>query len=188
LQTAVIDGKVEQDEYTSTLKRWVDQGYITQAAADQAAFSFGVLKANAEGVPDSIETTVRTSGLERAVALSQALINNLNNIDGGLFGKITGAGGVAAATIRYGSGGTDKTDGRAMGGPVSAGTTYVVGERGPELLTMGSSGGTVTPNHALGGTTYNITVNALDARGAAPIVIDAIREHESSNGKGWREG
>lgn len=34
---------------------------------------------------------------------------------------------------------------RAMGGPVSAGTSYVVGERGPELFTPKASG-TVTPN------------------------------------------
>jgi len=39
---------------------------------------------------------------------------------------------------------------RASGGPVSAGKTYLVGEQGPELVTMGSSG-YVTPNHALGG-------------------------------------
>lgn len=37
---------------------------------------------------------------------------------------------------------------RAMGGPVRAGETYLVGERGPELLTMGGNG-YVTPNHAL---------------------------------------
>lgn len=37
------------------------------------------------------------------------------------------------------------------GGPAVAGRTYLVGERGPELLTMGPQSGTVTPNHALGG-------------------------------------
>jgi hypothetical protein len=40
---------------------------------------------------------------------------------------------------------------RAKGGPVSAGGTYLVGEGGPELLTMGSASGHVTPNHAMGG-------------------------------------
>lgn len=40
--------------------------------------------------------------------------------------------------------------GRAMGGPVSGGSTYVVGERGPELVHMGGSG-FVTPNHKLSG-------------------------------------
>ncbi|MET0439131.1 MAG: phage tail length tape measure family protein [Devosia sp.] len=53
---------------------------------------------------------------------------------------------------------------RAAGGPVAAGETYVVGERGPELLRMGGQGGTVVPNHAIaaqgGGNTYYISVSA----------------------------
>jgi hypothetical protein len=39
---------------------------------------------------------------------------------------------------------------KADGGPVAGGSTYLVGERGPELFTPGSSG-SITPNHALGG-------------------------------------
>lgn len=59
--------------------------------------------------------------------------------------------------------------GKAAGGPVSAGTSYLVGERGPELFTP-RGGGHITPNHALGGgVVQNITV---DARGAT---VDAIR-------------
>jgi len=44
------------------------------------------------------------------------------------------------------SGTTPKIKGLAVGGPADAGETYLVGESGPELLTMGSMGGTVTPN------------------------------------------
>lgn len=40
--------------------------------------------------------------------------------------------------------------GKAVGGPVDAGTTYMVGEKGPELFTP-STGGNITPNHKLGG-------------------------------------
>lgn len=47
---------------------------------------------------------------------------------------------------------------RALGGPVEAGSTYLVGERGPELLTMGSQGGTVTPNSALGAQPQQVRV------------------------------
>ena len=53
---------------------------------------------------------------------------------------------------------------RANGGPVKSGGSYIVGERGPELFTPGVSG-TVTPNHALGGST-NIVVN-VDASGSS---------------------
>ena len=40
--------------------------------------------------------------------------------------------------------------GRASGGPVTAGTPYIVGEAGPELFMPGSSG-MIIPNHKLGG-------------------------------------
>ena len=39
---------------------------------------------------------------------------------------------------------------RAMGGPVSAGKAYVVGEQGPEMF-VPSGAGQIVPNHALGG-------------------------------------
>ena len=39
--------------------------------------------------------------------------------------------------------------GRAQGGQVRAGQSYVVGENGREVLTMGNMGGTITPNHKL---------------------------------------
>ena len=52
---------------------------------------------------------------------------------------------------------------RAGGGPVMAGGSYIVGERGPEMFSPGVSG-MITPNHALGGST-NIVVN-VDASGS----------------------
>jgi phage-related minor tail protein len=55
---------------------------------------------------------------------------------------------------------------KANGGPVMAGGSYLVGERGPELFTPRSSG-TITANEKLGGSTVNnmITVN-VDASGS----------------------
>jgi len=47
---------------------------------------------------------------------------------------------------------------RAHGGPVFAGESYLVGEQGPELLTMGASG-FVTPNNRLGGGSTTTIVN-----------------------------
>ncbi len=41
-------------------------------------------------------------------------------------------------------------EGREKGGPVSGGTPYIVGEKGPELFVPMNSGG-IVPNHALGG-------------------------------------
>ena len=56
---------------------------------------------------------------------------------------------------------------KANGGPVSAGKSYLVGERGPELFTPSSSG-KITSNEKLGGgnVTNMITVN-VDASGSS---------------------
>jgi hypothetical protein len=48
--------------------------------------------------------------------------------------------------------------GKADGGSVSGGTSYLVGERGPEIFTP-STGGRITPNHELGGTHTSITIH-----------------------------
>lgn len=49
---------------------------------------------------------------------------------------------------------------RAMGGPVTAGRPYIVGERGPELFVPGRNGG-IVPNSRLGGSgvVVNQTIN-----------------------------
>jgi len=54
---------------------------------------------------------------------------------------------------------------RAIGGPVSAGSPYLVGERGPELF-MPSRGGSIIPNNALGGGGTSVVVN-VDASGSS---------------------
>ena len=90
---------------------------------------------------------------------------------------------------------------RAMGGPVTAGKTYLVGEQGPELLMMGRSPGNIIPNHDLAssmtgrsggasmaeanGTTINLTVNAGMGTSGAEVgrqIVDALKAYERRNG------
>jgi len=77
--------------------------------------------------------------------------------------------------------------GRAAGGPVSGGTTYLVGEKGPELFTPGSSGN-IIPNNRLGGGgggVINITVNgAIDAEGTARQIVDILNRATARGGSG----
>ena len=67
--------------------------------------------------------------------------------------------------------------GKATGGPVSAGTSYLVGERGPELF-MPNSSGSIIPNNRLGGggnTVINLSVSgAIDSEGTARTIINAL--------------
>jgi hypothetical protein len=68
---------------------------------------------------------------------------------------------------------------RAGGGPVTAGMPYIVGERGPELI-VPKAGGTVIPNHALGGGSVTI-VNHIDSRtDRAVIAADLQRANLAS--------
>jgi hypothetical protein len=61
----------------------------------------------------------------------------------GIFGKVGGSGGGGVVNLDIGA-----FPARAGGGPVGAGQTYMVGERGPELFRP-SSAGTIIPNHKL---------------------------------------
>tara|TARA_B100000315_G_scaffold28469_1_gene24251 strand:- start:326 stop:2095 length:1770 start_codon:yes stop_codon:yes gene_type:complete len=61
---------------------------------------------------------------------------------------------------------------RYLGGPVSAGKQYLVGERGPELLQMGNRGGNVVPNNQLSGSTnVMINISAVDAKGIDNLLM-----------------
>ena len=69
---------------------------------------------------------------------------------------------------------------RAEGGPVNAGSPYVVGERGPELF-VPSSSGSIVPNGAMGssgGGTGGVTVNYNIAAGVSRAELVPILEQE----------
>tara|TARA_R100001086_G_scaffold200483_1_gene116733 strand:- start:509 stop:2497 length:1989 start_codon:yes stop_codon:yes gene_type:complete len=123
------------------------------------------------------------------VAMEQAvsgLGNFIGTALGGLFGG-GGGGGLASsaslgrqatamtgipsgANLLKGSFGISSIK-RENGGPVMAGGSYLVGERGPEMFTPSRSG-TIIPNNAMGGVTNNIVVN-VDASGTAVEGNDA---------------
>jgi hypothetical protein len=74
--------------------------------------------------------------------------------------------------------GLDFSGFKASGGPVSGGSSYIVGEKGPELFTPGASG-MITPNHALGGG-QNITVNV---NGGDPnSIVRALQQYVRQSG------
>jgi hypothetical protein len=70
---------------------------------------------------------------------------------------------------RPSGGGVVPVEERAAGGPVQAGETYLVGEKGKELLHMGSSSGYITPNDKIGGT--QVIQLVVDGR----VLAEAVR-------------
>ena len=102
--------------------------------------------------------------------IEMSILNSVLNLfpGGGMF---QGAGPVSGTAAFSGAGLGAKgfllpqiLPGRASGGPVSAGSPYIVGERGPELFVPGRSGG-IVPNDSLGMGSANVVVN-VDASGS----------------------
>jgi hypothetical protein len=77
--------------------------------------------------------------------------------------------------------------GKAAGGPVAMGKTYLVGEKGPELFSP-SSNGSIVPNHKLSagsgsGTTINISVSgAIDPASTARQIANLLKNEASTSG------
>jgi hypothetical protein len=89
----------------------------------------------------------------------------------------------AAAAAPFSGGGMVNIPGLAAGGPVMAGRSYLVGERGPELFVSGSNG-SIVPNNAMGGNSYQITVQAGvgDPRSIGQQVVEYIKRFEQASG------
>jgi len=115
-------------------------------------------------------------GLVRgALDIVQQLINLANNLP--FIGGFLPAQGTR----------TKRESGRALGGPVTGGQQYMVGERGPELFVPNQSG-SIVPNNALGGQ-INVTVQAGaflgssdDAREFARRIYGALNDEAKRRG------
>lgn len=96
------------------------------------------------------------------------------------------SGSITGGVLNAITGGSKK---RALGGPVTAGRSYLVGERGPELFTAPSGGGTITPTNRLagGGVSVGVSINVgsvasdVDVRRMAQQVGDIILGKLQSN-------
>jgi len=77
--------------------------------------------------------------------------------------------------------------GFANGGSVLGGKPIIVGEKGPELFVPGSNGN-VVPNNAMGGNTYQITVQAGvgDPRAIGQSIVEYVKKFEQANGPVFR--
>jgi hypothetical protein len=114
--------------------------------------------------------------VESAISVVRTLINLANNLPF-----------VGGFLPRGGAGGPARERGRALGGPVTGGQQYMVGERGPELFVPNQSG-SIVPNNSLGGQ-INVTVQAGaflgssdDAREFARRIYGALNDEARRRG------
>jgi phage-related minor tail protein len=87
----------------------------------------------------------------------------------GLFGGGASGGGILSTLASAASSLFGGAPGRATGGPVTGGSAYVVGERGPELFVPTASG-RIASGGGQGGP-INITVNVATPADAAPAFM-----------------
>ena len=114
--------------------------------------------------------------VQSAIDIVRTLINLANNLPF-----------VGGFLPRGGAGGPAKERRRALGGPVTGGQQYMVGERGPELFVPNQSG-SIVPNNSLGGQ-INVTVQAGaflgssdDAREFARRIYGALNDEARRRG------
>jgi hypothetical protein len=111
------------------LETWVTQGILTRAQADNISGSFGWLAGAADNLNNrNVAIPVNAPGLDYAIGQFVTLGNKVR--------EMTGLGLTAGVSTNLSSFGGP----RASGGPVMGGSTYLVGEQGPELFTPSGSG------------------------------------------------
>jgi tape measure domain-containing protein len=154
---------LRREEVTAIVeKNQALQQQLTQAEQLKAVYS-DIGMSIKSGVVDAIQGAV--DGTKSLGEVAANVLNNIANkildvaVNMALFGAMSGTGTGGGLL-----GGFFRPPGKALGGPVSAGSPYMVGERGPELF-MPSRGGSIIPNNALGGGSTSVVVN-VDASGS----------------------
>jgi hypothetical protein len=164
-----------------------------QMGGNQAQFDFWV--ASLHATPADIRTAFSTPGLAEANAAIGELIGKLSqlgNTSAALRGKAAQLAAfgqtemaaqlnrVADTLDRTGAYGYANVPGRAVGGSVLAGGSYLVGERGPEVLRMGSRSGkveTMAQAAPFGGGGEERIVLEVDGR----VLAEVLRRREVAN-------
>lgn len=166
----------------------LDEGYINWDTYSRAVFqaqeafeSVGRTAEESRAGIAAIDKTARDLGWTFSSAFEDAIIsgNKLRDVLQGLLQDVLRIAVRSSITAPLGDALTGVFSGmfggaRAAGGPVSGGTAYLVGERGPELFVPGASGG-IVPNHAMGS---GVTLNVINNVGAE------VSTRESSDGRG----
>ena len=133
----------------------VEQGIVSNLT--DAVMGTQTLAQAAINVLNQLKRKLVEVALQRAVS---GIGNRVGGFLGGLFGgRRSGGGGSLVGNVASSFLGGVANPFRANGGPVSAGGSFIVGEKGPEIFTPRTSG-MITANDKIGGTQNNfVTVN-----------------------------
>jgi hypothetical protein len=144
-QTEYLTGIEKQSRENENLAR--DLGLSFQSAFEDAILRGEKLRGVLAGIAQDIARIILRQTV--TTPLAGLVMGGLSSAFGGSsLGDIRGPGG--STSIPFGGP-------RALGGPVEAGSAYLVGEQGPELFMPGQSG-RIIPNGQTGSTVVNQTI------------------------------
>lgn len=198
-----------RDELYGSAERDKVMGYLKelQAVGEVSSLEIDKVKQALEGTKDATKDLLApiTSAFEALVTgggsarkVMQGLFSDIAKIilrtqvtgplSKALEGALGGSGGLfesIMSSFRPGADALALAQGirpRASGGPMEAGHPYLVGEQGPELV-VPRSAGTVIPNHALGGSSINLTYNIAPGVNASQVMqaLAATREQTKAD-------
>lgn len=147
LDEALREGAITADEYREAMRRLLEQ--TAMEAEDKTAAIITSFAEMAQGVVSSLRSMVASFKSGDILGGIQGVLGLLGQVANVVAG-ISGRGNPFQALSAFGGGGGGFGGGRALGGPVVAGKTYRVGERGPEWFTP-ATGGRITPDGGGGG-------------------------------------
>jgi hypothetical protein len=125
-------------------------------AERQKQTSLGMTEGMLDAVKDAVNAIPNKATVNVSAPGADAVIADFQTILG-IYGQLPTSVPNPAAGWPKGGGNAGRQRGeRAHGGEVGSRGTYLVGERGPELLHMGAGSGRITPNHRMGGGGGNV--------------------------------
>ena len=169
-QTALLEaqlaGKEEEFLLEQDIQKLIEEGGAANKEAIRAAVEKREqLKGQVEeaeklkGIFKELGTEIKDSmveGLKAAIKGTESLGEAVGNILNRISDKLLDIGiNLALSKLPF----------MAKGGPVSRGSSYIVGEKGPEVFTPSRSGA-IVPNDQLGGVSTSVVVN-VDASGSS---------------------
>lgn len=163
----------EQDQlYRQNRSIELTHQYLAKQSAMQKAAQqkdFGDVKEEGRKTLDALGGHYKAAfALNKAFAVKDALVNTYQGISKALASApypLNIALAAAAALQGFAQVKSIRsTQFREKGGPMSAGSPYIVGERGPELI-VPNQAANVVPNDQLGGGNFTINISANDTAG-----------------------
>jgi hypothetical protein len=179
-QRAIVKERIEFEKKSDLQK--------TQFAIDNAQSVFAALGAQNRKAFEA----------SKALAVASAIMNTYQGATKALatypfpFNLIAAAASIAAGFAQVSQIRAQQYSGRALGGPVMGGQTYMVGESGPELFTPQGTGSITRNGDLSGGGTTNVTfeITANDTTGfdelltqRRGLITQIIRDAQQERGQ-----